>query len=395
MSVTLRELANADLLVEPVEVAGHDATRRVLLQRGIAAALLPVVYSIVPPEPLAAQSPAAPTLTGIAPDVGARSVTVTVTLTGTNFAAGNTTVAISGSGVTVARVNVISPTSLTADFAVSGTAALGARSVTISTPAGTSGAITFSIAPFLAIFSFGPPVTFTVPSGVTSLTITASGGQGGTAFGGPPGPGGLGGSITATIDVTPGESLEIFAGGPGVNATIFHAGLGGINGGGGGGRSSGCCDGRGAGAAGGGASDVRRGGNQLVNRVIVAGGGGGGGMTATLAGVAGGAGGGLIGGNGGDSPGATGGAGGTQSAGGAGGGGLGAGQSGSLGTGGNGGGNVPAGGGGGGGGGLFGGGGGAAGGGGGGGSSWAVASARNVTSTQGDHAGSGQVSILF
>ena len=108
-----------------------------LLQRGIAAALLPAVYSIVAPEPLAAQSPAAPTLTGIAPGSGARSVTVTVTLTGTNFAAGTTTVALSGSGVTVANVNVI-----TSDFVdrglprISGAAALGSRAVTITTPGG-------------------------------------------------------------------------------------------------------------------------------------------------------------------------------------------------------------------------------------------------------------------
>ena len=230
VSATLRELANADLLVESGEVAGPDATRRALLQRGIAAALLPVVHSIVAPEPLAAQSLGAPTLTGIAPGIGARSVTVRVTLTGTNFAVGNTTVAVSGSGVTVANVNVVSPTSLTADFAISGAAVVGARLFTIATPAGSADGV-FTVVPFVTTFSFipGGPQSFTVPAGVTSLTIAASGGEGGPADGAR---GGLGGSITATIDVTPGEALAIFVGGAGVRGTNVKTVQGGFNGGG-------------------------------------------------------------------------------------------------------------------------------------------------------------------
>ena len=401
VSVTLQELANAGLLVEPVEVSGHDAARRVLLQRGIAAALLPVVYSIVAPEPLAAQSPAAPTLTGIAPGSGARSVTVTVTLTGTNFAAGTTTVALGGSGVTVANVNVITPTSLTADFLISGAAALGPRAVTITTPAGISGVVTFTIGLFVTTFDFTVhPQSFTVPPGVTSLTTTAFGGAGGGAGTNPPARGGFGGSITATIDVTPGETLTIFVGGAGLPGIIKGA-AGGFNGGGVGAYAFPA----GAGG-GGGASDVRRGAAQLADRVIVAGGGGGAGVTAIDSGgpvvkvgaaVAGGAGGGAIGGSGANSAGATGGAGGTQSAGGAGGaGGTRPGNSGSLGNGGNGGDDgVGFAAGGGGGGGLFGGGGGGAGSGGGGGSSAAAVSARNVTTTSGDRAGDGQVIISF
>ena len=387
VSATLRELANADLLVESGEVAGPDATRRALLQRGIAAALLPVVHSIVAPEPLAAQSLGAPTLTGIAPGIGARSVTVRVTLTGTNFAVGNTTVAVSGSGVTVANVNVVSPTSLTTDFAISGAAVVGARLFTIATPAGSADGV-FTVVPFVTTFSFipGGPQSFTVPAGVTSLTIAASGGEGGPADGAR---GGLGGSSTATIDVTPGEALAIFVGGAGVRGTNVKTVQGGFNGGGLGPPTA--LTGAGSGA---GASDVRRGTGGLADRMIVAGGGGGAGSTATGAGVAGGAGGGTVGGSGGSSAGATGGGGGTQSAGGAGGTGPIAGESGSAGVGGDGPSNLSAAGGGGGGG-WFGGGSGGAGGGGGGGSSWAVASARNVTTTSGDRAGNGQVIISF
>lgn len=57
--------------------------------------------------------------------------------------------------------------------------------------------------------SFGPgTVAFTVPQGVTSITVEASGAQGGGDSGDPQYPqsaGGLGGRVTATIAVTPGD----------------------------------------------------------------------------------------------------------------------------------------------------------------------------------------------
>jgi hypothetical protein len=210
----------------------------------------------------------------------------------------------------------------------------------------------------------GAQQNFTVPKGVTQITVTASGAHGG----------GGGGLVRATIPVTPGEQLAVFVGD---NAT----GIGGFNGG--------------AGLDGGGASDVRQGGNALANRVVVAGGGGGSGSgiqcgNNEFSGGKGGAGGDLVGGQGGPSTGG-GGFGGTQSNGGAGGG---NGSPGSLGIGGNGGGGrgVPPGGGGGGG--YYGGGGGetgvschnyvgSGGAGGGGGSSYAESSATGVTMVQG------------
>jgi len=76
---------------------------------------------------------------------------------------------------------------------------------------------------------------------------------------------GAGGSVKATIPVTPGEKLAIFVGGYGATA-------GGFNGGGTGGSTGGS---GGNGGGGGGASDVRQGGDRLANRVVVAGGGGG------------------------------------------------------------------------------------------------------------------------
>ncbi len=115
----------------------------------------------------------------------------------------------------------------------------------------------------------GSMQTFTVPPGVTSVTINAFGAQGGGSEAcAPPNQedGGLGGNATGTLAVTPGQVLNIFVGQkpamvPGIGQP------GGYNGGGASGQWAG---------AGGGASDVRVGGTALGDRVIVAGGGGGG-----------------------------------------------------------------------------------------------------------------------
>ncbi len=124
--------------------------------------------------------------------------------------------------------------------------------------------------------------TWTVPAGVTSVTVTAYGAQGGAATNGSIG--GYGGSATGTLAVTPGQTLYIYVGGQGVNG-----GAGGYNGGGSGSTSS---------AGGGGASDVRQGGSALANRKIVAAGGGGAGNNCGSADEDGGFGGGSTGGTG-------------------------------------------------------------------------------------------------
>lgn len=282
-------------------------SRRVLMRRGLTAALLPVVTSIVAPTPLQAQSP------------GARSQTFAFT---------------------------------------------------------------------------GASQTFVVPSGATSLTVSAFGAQGRR--------GGLGGSVTATLTVTPGETLFINVGGaPAVVTSPPAADVneGGFNGGGRAGGSP--FNLVGPVGPGGGASDVRRGGSALGNRVVVAGGGGGSGSSPI---GTGGAGGGTNGGSGGGSD--AGGGGGTQTAGGA----AGTGPppffpgvqpatAGELGIGGDGGSSTfslaisSAGGGGGGG--YYGGGGGGAGAGGGGGSSFAHPSATGVVHVQGTRTGAGLIILTW
>ncbi|GIK69385.1 MAG: hypothetical protein BroJett020_06800 [Bacteroidota bacterium] len=135
--------------------------------------------------------------------------------------------------------------------------------ITVNNAPGTCGAVVNYVTPVgtnpcgsgTQTFSYtGSTQTFTVPAGVTKITIEAWGAQG------QGGNGGLGGYVKGDLTVTPGQVLNIYVGGKN-----------GYNGGG-----------LGHAAVlrnGGGASDVRVGGTALANRVIVAGGGGGGGQT--------------------------------------------------------------------------------------------------------------------
>jgi hypothetical protein len=246
---------------------------------------------------------------------------------------------------------------------------------------------------------------FTVPAGVTAVTVEASGAAGGAGqFAGPAG--GAGGRTTATIAVTPGELLTIVVGGAGADGD--DGGAGGFNGG---------ATARGisrVGGGGGGATDVRQGGDDPADRVVVAGGGGGGGSSSQAGNTGiGGAGGGLVGEDGADGSGSgrgIGGGGGTQAGPGAGGH-TGAGIDGEPGQldppgpGGAGGDAAGGGAGGGGGGGYYGGGGGGGGegsalffgspAGGGGGSSFAIASATDVSHDQGARSGDGRVVLTY
>lgn len=147
---------------------------------------------------------------------------------------------------------------------------------------------------------------YTVPTGVTSIIVDASGASGGSRGSGI---GGLGGSVRATLTVTPGETLRVSVGRAG---DYFWPPFSGTFGGGG--ASAG------AAGQGGGASDVRQGGSALADRVVVAGGGGGvGGGEIRANGGNGGHPAGATGANSPDGSGDSGGFGGTQTGGGAGG----------------------------------------------------------------------------
>ena len=128
-----------------------------------------------------------PTLTSVAPNQGTRGTIVAVTLTGTNFVAGATVVNVSGADATASNVVVVSPTSLTASVVIDATAAGGARTVTVTTAGGTSGAQTFTVnlpPPGSATFTYtGGEQLFTVPAGVVAITIDATGAVGGKGGG--------------------------------------------------------------------------------------------------------------------------------------------------------------------------------------------------------------------
>lgn len=151
-----------------------------------------------------------------------------------------------------------------ANFSVSPSSTTTYYAEAVST-SGSSGTQTFNYT--------GAVQNFTVPSGITTLTVDVIGASGGAGY-----PlysnGGNGGRVTGTIAVTPGQSLQIYVGGAGANANGVSAAAGGYNGGGLGGVYSGSYGGGG----GGGASDIRSSPYALANRLVVAGGGGGGGL---------------------------------------------------------------------------------------------------------------------
>jgi hypothetical protein len=114
----------------------------------------------------------------------------------------------------------------------------------------------------------GAVQTYTVPPCVNSISVTVLGAQGGN---GSTAPGGLGGSVQATIPVTPGEVLNIYVGQTGADNT--GNGPTSFNGGG----STFSYSSGGTAGSGGGASDIRRAPYSTADRLVVAGGGGGGG----------------------------------------------------------------------------------------------------------------------
>lgn len=118
-------------------------------------------------------NPQTPTLTAVSPAIGVRGTTVAMTLTGTNFVTGATTVAVSGSDVTVSNVSVAGATSLTADFAVGSSAALGARTVTVTTAGGTSGTQTFTVNPPAPTLTAVSPTTG-VQGNTVAVTLTGT-----------------------------------------------------------------------------------------------------------------------------------------------------------------------------------------------------------------------------
>jgi hypothetical protein len=180
------------------------------------------------------------------------SITVSPTATTTYYARNyNNSTWSAGCATTTVTVNPLPTISASPSTSIcSGNTAQLSATVSSSTTA-------------TATFNYtGSMQTFTVPAGVTSISVDARGAQGGAG-------GGLGGRVTCNYAVTPGDVLDIYVGGQG-GAQVSNS-PGGYNGGG----NAGPCNVQYPGSGGGGASDIRLNGTALTNRIIVAGGGGG------------------------------------------------------------------------------------------------------------------------
>ena len=89
--------------------------------------------------------PLTPTLQTVSPAVGRAGTELQVSLAGSNFISGATTLTFSGTGLTASAVNVTSATALTASVTINAGAARGARQLTVTTDGGTSEALSFMV----------------------------------------------------------------------------------------------------------------------------------------------------------------------------------------------------------------------------------------------------------
>ena len=206
----------------------------------------------------------------------------------------NYTWTLSGGGVFSNATTTISGAAATSEAITwNATPGVYTMSVTVTNNCGTGPAGTLAVTTVAhnaggLVFSYTTPgddQTWTVPCGITTLTVNVSGAQGGTGTenGGFTYVGGMGGNVVGTLTVSGGQVLNIFVGQKGVDATVANAGYG--TGGVGGNSDANGGDGwwyhvggsKVNGAGGGGATDIRIGGTALADRVVVAGAGGGGG----------------------------------------------------------------------------------------------------------------------
>ena len=167
-------------------------------------------------------TPAAPTLTSITPNTGVHGTTVAVTLIGTNLT-GATAVTVSGLGVTCTITGTPTATTVTASCVIARTALQTLRTVTVTTPGGTSNSVNFQVTGATLGYS---PVTPTLlngsaatHNGFVTVTNTASGASAAPfTFTAAPaiarlfGPGTfsiIGGTCTATTVLNPGATCTI------------------------------------------------------------------------------------------------------------------------------------------------------------------------------------------
>lgn len=226
-----------------------------------------------------------PTITALTPSSGPRLGGTVVQITGTGFV-GGTTVTVGG-----VPVSLSGQTTTTLTFTTPSVTTEGARQVLVRTPNGQLANSTFTYGP-LAFAYTGALQSFTVPAGVTSITVTAWGAAGGAgAVAGVRG--GAGGFARGTVPVTPGQTLRVLVGQGGDRWAPLSSDGGVLP----------ADAGVSSGGAGGGLSGVftpsADGGVSQATALVIAGGGGGGGLFDNVTfGASGGNGGGAFGADG-------------------------------------------------------------------------------------------------
>jgi hypothetical protein len=115
-----------------------------------------------------------PTLTSIAPTQGLRGTSVNVTLTGTGLTGATSVNAPGSPNINVTNFAAVNDTTVQATLSLGSTTALGPHNITVSTPGGTSNAVTFAVVgPTLTSIS---PTTATHPaSGSINVPVTLTG----------------------------------------------------------------------------------------------------------------------------------------------------------------------------------------------------------------------------
>jgi Bacterial Ig domain len=125
-----------------------------------------------------------PVLKSINPATGRQGTAVAVTLAGTGLSDASS-INVSGNGVTVSGITVVNDGTITATFTISANATANARTVSVTTPGGTSNTVTFtvtrlvlsSISPNAGLRGTSVPVTLsgTGLTGATSLNVSGTG----------------------------------------------------------------------------------------------------------------------------------------------------------------------------------------------------------------------------
>jgi hypothetical protein len=127
---------------------------------------------------------AVPVVNTINPTSGRQGTVVAVRLSGTGLSDASA-INVSGTGVTISGINVVNDTTITATFTIAGNAGATARTVSVTTPGGTSNLVAFTVTR-LALLSISPnsglggnnvPVTLSGSglTGATSLNVSGTG----------------------------------------------------------------------------------------------------------------------------------------------------------------------------------------------------------------------------